>query len=193
MGLQFLSGLDAYRHRNDDRRLRNRQLDAQQRIFDYNFDRQQKQDERQDAEQQRWADRGAEQAKWRLTRDPQNPSRWYYQNTETGEIRQTRPVAAKQGGLAQCACGGHMAKGGKPSRPVSGPGTGQSDEIPAMLSDGEYVIDASTVSDLGDGSTEAGARKLDGMVQKIRQQKRGGLSQLPPKAKRPEQYLKKGK
>ena len=35
---------------------------------------------------------------------------------------------------------------------VEGEGTGRSDEIPAYLSDGEYVIDAETVSMLGDGS-----------------------------------------
>ena len=41
----------------------------------------------------------------------------------------------------------HRAHGGPPemSYYVEGEGTGRSDEIPAYLSDGEYVIDAETV------------------------------------------------
>jgi hypothetical protein len=54
---------------------------------------------------------------------------------------------------------------------VKGPGTGRSDEIPAMLSDGEYVIDAETVALLGDGSSKAGAKKLDDLRVKIRKHK----------------------
>ena len=60
---------------------------------------------------------------------------------------------------------------------------GQDDKIPAMLSDGEYVIDASTVSDLGDGNNAAGARILDRLRESIRKHKRGGKMTLPPKAK----------
>jgi hypothetical protein len=37
---------------------------------------------------------------------------------------------------------------------VHGPGDGQSDDIPAMLADGEYVIDAETVAQIGNGSTK---------------------------------------
>ena len=39
---------------------------------------------------------------------------------------------------------------------AGGRGTGQSDDIPAMLHDGDYVIDAEAVSALGDGSSKAG-------------------------------------
>lgn len=60
---------------------------------------------------------------------------------------------------------------------------GQDDNVPAMLSNGEYVIDASTVADIGDGNNDAGANKLDMMVRKIRKHKRGGKTCLPPKAK----------
>jgi hypothetical protein len=74
---------------------------------------------------------------------------------------------------------------------VGGAGTGQSDDIPTMLSDGEYVIDADTVAALGDGSSKAGAAILDKFRESIRKHKRSApLSEIPPKAKRPEQYLK---
>ena len=43
---------------------------------------------------------------------------------------------------------------------AGGRGTGQSDDIPAMLHDGDYVIDAEAVSALGDGSSKAGKHVL---------------------------------
>lgn len=81
-----------------------------------------------------------------------------------------------------------------PARLVRGPGDGQSDDIPAMLSDGEYVFDADTVAALGDGSTAAGAKRLDEMRRRIRAHKRAApTSSIPPKARPPEGYLKGGK
>jgi hypothetical protein len=44
---------------------------------------------------------------------------------------------------------------------VHGPGDGTSDSVPADLSDGEYVLTAADVARIGQGSNEAGARKLD--------------------------------
>jgi hypothetical protein len=44
---------------------------------------------------------------------------------------------------------------------ASGKGTGQSDDIPAMLHDGDYVADADLVAALGDGSSKAGAEALE--------------------------------
>jgi hypothetical protein len=74
---------------------------------------------------------------------------------------------------------------------VQGPGTGQSDDIPAMLADGEYVFDADTVSALGDGSNKAGAEALDKMRERIRKHKRSApIDKIPPKAKDPLHYLK---
>jgi hypothetical protein len=74
---------------------------------------------------------------------------------------------------------------------VGGPGTGQSDDIPTMLSDGEYVIDADTVAALGDGSSKAGAEILDKFRQEIRSHKRSApTDRIPPKAKNPLAYLK---
>ena len=44
---------------------------------------------------------------------------------------------------------------------ASGKGTGQSDDIDAMLHDGDYVADADLVAALGDGSSKAGAEALE--------------------------------
>ncbi len=123
-----------------------------------------------------------------------------------------------------------------------GKGTGQSDDIPAMLHDGDYVMDADTVSALGDGSSKAGkhvldgfmheiphnnkigdhpiaakiadgeyvfpasfvtalgkgdnkkgAKILDGLREKLRSHKRNApVNKIPPKAKSPLDYIKKG-
>lgn len=71
---------------------------------------------------------------------------------------------------------------------------GQADKIPANLSEGEYVMDADVVSALGDGSTEAGAAKLDAMREQVRKHKRSApKSKIPPKAKSPLQYMKEKK
>src|SRR5262252_231748 len=71
---------------------------------------------------------------------------------------------------------------------LRGPGSGQSDEIegttpsgrPVLLSDGEYVIDAPTVAALGDGSTDAGARRLDEFRKKVRTNAYGHDKQAKP-------------
>ena len=77
---------------------------------------------------------------------------------------------------------------------IQGPGTGQSDSIPAALSNGEYVLDSEVVAALGDGSTEAGAKALDGMRHAIRKHKRSApITSIPPKAKAPMAYMKGGK
>ena len=77
-------------------------------------------------------------------------------------------------------------------RYVRGGGTGTSDSIPAKLSDGEYVFDAQTVSMIGDGSSDAGAKKLDQMREEIRKHKGGALAKgkFAPDAKSPLSYMK---
>jgi hypothetical protein len=60
-------------------------------------------------------------------------------------------------------------------RLLKGPGDGVSDDIPAVignrqparLADGEFVIPARIVSELGNGSTDAGAKRLYAMMDKI--------------------------
>ena len=78
------------------------------------------------------------------------------------------------GGMAQGGLGslGSYSDGG---RLLKGPGDGISDSIPAMigknqparLADGEFVIPARIVSEIGNGSTDAGARKLYAMMDRI--------------------------
>ena len=117
-------------------------------------------------------------------------SEWYGNNrlatyADGGEVNDENWEQYAQGGLCQ-ACGGraHYVQGGT---------AGQDDKIPAMLSDGEYVMDADTVAALGDGNNAAGAKKLDKMRVGIREHKRSApATKIPPKAKAPEAYLPKG-
>jgi hypothetical protein len=80
---------------------------------------------------------------------------------------------------------------GKTGNYVQGAGDGQSDDIPAMLADGEYVFDADIVSALGNGSNKAGAEILDKMREEIRAHKRSApVDKIPPPAKSPLEYMK---
>jgi len=82
--------------------------------------------------------------------------------------------------------------GGK-TQHVQGPGDGQSDDIPAMLADGEWVMDAESVSQLGNGSNKAGAAILDAMREALRAHKRSApINKIPPKSKSPLQYIAEG-
>ena len=84
--------------------------------------------------------------------------------------------AANGGLMAAYAKGGsHLGDYSDGGRLLRGPGDGVSDSIPAMigkkqparLADGEFVVPARIVSELGNGSTEAGARKLYAMMDRI--------------------------
>jgi hypothetical protein len=81
------------------------------------------------------------------------------------------------GGLA-------MARGGNVS-------DGRTDDIPALLSQGEYVMDAETVALLGNGNNDAGAKRLDHMREAVRKQKGGALAKgkISPDAMSPLAYL----
>ena len=87
--------------------------------------------------------------------------------------------------------GGLEGLGGKY---VEGKGDGTSDDITAMLANGEYVFSADVVAALGNGSNKAGAEKLNEMVQAIRSRARSAPpDKLPPDAKSPLEYLKSSK
>jgi len=87
------------------------------------------------------------------------------------------------------------ARGGPLTQYVQGGGTGRSDSINAKLSDGEYVMDAETVALLGDGSSKAGAERLDQFRANIRKQKGQALAKgkISPDARDPEHYLMGGR
>jgi len=78
---------------------------------------------------------------------------------------------------------------------VKGPGDGRSDDIPAVLSDGEYVIDAETVALLGNGSNKAGAAKLDRFRANVRKHKGKELAKgrFSANAKNPQAYMAGGR
>lgn len=99
----------------------------------------------------------------------------------------------KKGGLTHLSSSEHIPEfiTGATGHYVKGRGDGQSDDIPAMLADGEYVFDADTVAALGNGSSDAGAKRLDEMRQSIRKHRRSApIDKIPPKAKSPLEYLK---
>jgi len=97
------------------------------------------------------------------------------------------PYGLKDGGQPHIP----QFKTGTTGHYVQGAGDGQSDDIPAMLADGEYVFDADTVASLGNGSNKAGALQLDKMRESIRKHKRAAPhNKIPPKAKSPLEYMK---
>jgi len=86
------------------------------------------------------------------------------------------------------AAGGGISSLGSYSdggRMLKGPGDGMSDSIPASISnkrparlaDGEFVVPADVVSHLGNGSTDAGARQLYSMMDKVRRARTGTKKQ----------------
>ena len=100
--------------------------------------------------------------------------------------------AFETGGIASL---GSYSDGGQL---LKGPGDGMSDDIPASigqdqparLADGEFVIPADVVSHLGNGSTDAGAKHLYKMMDRIRQARTGNHKQ--GKKINPEKFLPKG-
>jgi hypothetical protein len=91
-------------------------------------------------------------------------------------LREGKPVTLASGGLGGYSDGGRMLKG---------PGDGMSDSIPgviankqpARLADGEFVVPADVVSHLGNGSTDAGAKQLYAMMDKVRKARTGKKAQ----------------
>lgn len=84
-------------------------------------------------------------------------------------------------------------QGMTPNGVVQGVGKGQDDAIPARLSQGEYVVPSEVVSQLGDGSSNAGGQALDKMVSHVRGHKTSHGKKFPPKAKNPLDYIRGAK
>ena len=67
-------------------------------------------------------------------------------------------------GPAYAADGGDISHFPRKNGPIYGPGTETSDDIPAMLSDGEFVMTARAVRGAGNGSREDGMRRMYDMM-----------------------------
>lgn len=109
-----------------------------------------------------------------------------------GESTADQGTFAQGGGISSLAYGGEAAPVGFANKAfegmVPGPGTGMSDDVPfsiegnqpALLSRDEYVLPADVVSQLGDGSSSAGADMLDNFISQVRQTKYGNTQQPAP-------------
>ena len=133
--------------------------------------------------------------------DPQNPmGTQTAPPAETLPVDNTAPVQEDSGGAAQqdgsnsggAAQGGliGLARGGMASNSyyLGGKTDGMADKIPATiankqpakLSHGEFVISADVVSALGSGNSEAGAKVLYNMMDRVRKHAHGTKKQIKP-------------
>ena len=76
------------------------------------------------------------------------------------------PRLYAEGGIATLKNGG-TAKFPRKNGAINGPGTGTSDDIPAMLSDGEFVFTAKAVRGMGKGSRRLGAKRMYAMMKAL--------------------------
>ena len=83
-------------------------------------------------------------------------------------------VRAAEGGIIRLANGSDQFFPRKTGE-INGPGTGTSDDIPAMLSDGEFVFTAKAVRNAGGGSRREGAKRMYQMMKNL--EKGGTLSE----------------
>jgi hypothetical protein len=87
----------------------------------------------------------------------------------------TAPARMRQGGVASLM---GYKEGSPASYPrktghIAGPGTGTSDDVPAMLSDGEFVFTAKAVRAMGNGSRRAGAKRMYALMKNLEGRKNG--------------------
>jgi hypothetical protein len=94
---------------------------------------------------------------------------------EMSDRNQMQTMMANGGQMFARGGVSHLGDYSDGGRLLKGPGDGVSDSIPATiankrparLADGEFVVPARIVSELGNGSTEAGARKLYAMMDRV--------------------------
>jgi hypothetical protein len=72
-----------------------------------------------------------------------------------------RPTRLAKGGIAS------LEDFPRKNGPIDGPGTGTSDSVPAMLSDGEFVFTAKAVRAMGQGSRRKGAKRMYALMKKL--------------------------
>lgn len=120
-----------------------------------------------------------------------------YNNATGADISSEDAFKLLRSGLPTRAASGGYMPGGiamlAGGRYLRGPGDGVSDSIPAKfersgqparLADGEFVIDARTVSEIGNGSSEAGARKLYAMMDRVQKARKTAKRGKPSGADR---------
>lgn len=130
---------------------------------------------------------GQEKYSGPLSRFRYDPDK-YRSQMASGGLADTAPAR-------RMAAGGHLGSYSDGGRLLKGPGDGMSDDIPAKigkkqparLADGEFVVPADVVSGIGNGSTDAGARKLYAMMDKVRHARTGSKKQ--GKEINPEKYM----
>ena len=88
-------------------------------------------------------------------------------------VEDLSPTFAAEGGIIQLADGSEKYFPRKNGQ-INGPGTGTSDDIPAMLSDGEFVFTAKAVRNAGGGDRREGAKKMYQVMKNL--EKGGNLS-----------------
>ena len=111
------------------------------------------------------------------------------QAAQAAAANNTPVQSAAQGGIIGLAVGGmpRMAQMMAQPRYLSGSMDGMADTIPASidgkdpaaLSGGEFVIPADVVSGMGNGNSDAGAKNLYAMMDKVRQARTGTTKQAP--------------
>ena len=119
---------------------------------------------------------GEEQSNGGMNQPIRTPGQY---NSPSVSANVYQPQYASGGGISSL---GSYSDGG---RMLKGPGDGMSDDIPAKiggkqearLADGEFVVPADVVSHLGNGSTDAGAKQLYAMMDKVRQARTGRKAQ----------------
>jgi hypothetical protein len=97
------------------------------------------------------------------------------------------PQEARPAGIMGYAAGGSLGSYSDGGHMLKGPGDGMSDSIPAnidgkrpaRLADSEFVVPADVVSHLGNGSSDAGAKKLYKMMDNVRKARTGKRKQAP--------------
>ena len=110
-----------------------------------------------------------------------------YPQSQFSQSEYSTPSQLPTGAEVVMASGGIADLGGYSDggRLLKGPGDGMSDSIPAKigqkqparLADGEFVVPADVVSHLGNGSTDAGAKQLYSMMDKVRKARTGNKKQ----------------
>jgi hypothetical protein len=86
------------------------------------------------------------------------PLRFPFDDSMQGGIGGLEPRRLAKGGTAEFP---------RKTGPINGPGTGTSDSVPAMLSDGEFVFTAKAVRAMGNGSRRKGAKRMYAMMKQL--------------------------